>query len=202
MLQGQRKNYELSASKGESVEAKVLIERQVSRMEDHIQQVQKAEKGRVNKIFKMKDIVSGSKKAASEAQAIINPETKELVVSNSQIIRVTLKYCLKTLENNPPEEEVKELIEHKEELHRLRLEDRSKDTEFMITDEDFFMIIHKFKSKRSATYDFIIKAGLKFQLAILKLCRRLIENETFPNRFNLTTLIQLPKKGISTRTRE
>ena len=65
----------------------------------------------------------------------------------------------------------------------------------MITDEDYFLILHKFKSKRSATYDFIIRAGLKFQLSILKLCRRLIENETFPKRFNLTTLIQLPKKG-------
>ena len=92
-------------------------------MEDHIQQVKKAEKGRVNKIFKMKDIVAGREKAAPEAQAI------------------------------------------------------------------------KFKSKRSATYDFIVRAGLKVQLAILKLCRKLIENETYPNRLNLTTLIQIPKKG-------
>ena len=66
----------------------------------------------------------------------------------------------------------------------------------MITDEDYFMILYKFKSKRSATYDFIVRAGLKFQLAILKLCRRLIKNETFPTRFNLTTLIQLPKKDL------
>ena len=152
-----KKKQESSALKGESDEAKELLERQARIMEDHIQQVKKAEKGRVNKIFKMKDIVAGSKKAASEAQAIKNPDTNELVVSNSEIKRVTLKYCLKTLENNPPEEEVKELIEHREELHRLRLEDRSKDREFMITDEDFFMIHHKFKSKRSATYDFIVE---------------------------------------------
>ena len=151
-----KKKQESSTSKGESDEAKELLERQARRMEDHIQQVKKTEKGRVNKIFKMKDIVAGSKKAAPEAQAIKNPDTNDLVVSNSEIKRVTLKYCLKTLENNPPGEKVKELIEHKEELHRLRLEDRSKDREFMITDEDFFMILHKFKSKRSATYDFIV----------------------------------------------
>ena len=46
---------------------------------------------------------------------------------------------------------MKELVEHKEELHRLRLEDKSKDREFVITDEDYFMILYKFKSKRSAT---------------------------------------------------
>ena len=100
-----KKRRESSASKTESDEAKELVERQVRRMEDHISQVKKAEKGRVNKIFKMKDIVAGSKKAAPEAQAIKNPETNELVVSNSEIKRVTLKYCLKTLENNPGEGE-------------------------------------------------------------------------------------------------
>ena len=56
-------------------------------------------------------------------------------------------------------------------------------------------MLWKFESKRSATYEFIIKAGLKFKLSILKLCKRFIRRETFPKRFNLTTLIQLPKKG-------
>ena len=74
-----------------------------------------------------------------------------MFVSNSEIKRVTLKYCLKTLENNPPEEEVQELIEHKEELHKLRLEDKSNDKEYMIMDEDFFIILFKFETKRSAT---------------------------------------------------
>ena len=164
-------------------------------MKEHISIVKKADNGRATRIFKMKDIVTGNKKAAQEAQAIKNPETNELVVSNSEIKKVTLKYCLKTLENNPPEEKVKELVEFKEELHRLRLSDQSKDKEYEVTEEDFFEIIWKFKSKRSSTYDFIVKAGLKFQLAIHKLCQRLIRQETFPKRFNFTTLIQLPKKG-------
>ena len=120
-------------------------------------------------IFKMKNIVTGNKKAAQEAQAIKNPETNELIVSNSEIKKVTLKYCLKTLENNPPDDRVTELVEFKGELHRLRLSDQSKDKEYEVTEEDFFQNIWKFKSKRSSTYDFIVKAGLKFQLAIHKL---------------------------------
>ena len=62
----------------------------------------------------MKDIVAGKKKAPAEAQAIKDPDTGELVVSNSKINEVTLKYCLNTLKNNDPEEDVKELIELKE----------------------------------------------------------------------------------------
>ena len=54
-------------------------------MEEHISIVKKADNGRVTRIFKMKDIVTGNKKAAQEAKAIKNPETNELVVSNSEI---------------------------------------------------------------------------------------------------------------------
>ena len=140
-----KKKQEAAAIKNETEEAKDLLARQIKRMEDHISKVKKAEKGRVARIFKMIDIVAGKKKAAPEAQAIKNPENNELVVSNSEIKKVTLKYCLKTLENNPPEKEVAELVKLKEELYKLRILDRSKDEEYSITVEDFFMILRKFK---------------------------------------------------------
>ena len=143
----------------------------------------------------MIDIVSGKKKAAPEAKAIKDPESGDLVVSNSGIKEVTLQYCLNTLKNNEPKERVKELIELKEEVHALRMTDQSKDTAYELTDEDNFFIMWKFKSKNSATYQFITKAGHNFQLAIINLCKRIIKNETIQKRFYLTTLIQLPKKG-------
>ena len=90
---------------------------------------------------------------------------------------------------------MKELIEYKEEVHRQRMNDKSKDVEYDITEEDFCRVMRKFEEKNSATYEFIVKAGPKFNYAIMKLCRRFISKETFPKRFNLTTLIQLPKKG-------
>ena len=190
------KNKEEATTKAtDSEDAKELLARQASRIEEHIQKVKKSNAGRVTKIFQMKDIVGGKKKVAQDAQAIIDPDTNELIVSNSEIKKVTLKYCLKTLENNKPEEEVKELIELKEDQHRLRMEEKGYDEEHQITDEDFFDVLKKFDSKKSATYEFITKSGRQFQLAILKLCQRLIKNEVFPNRFNLTTLVQLPKKG-------
>ena len=75
------------------------------------------------------------------------------------------------------------------------MKDKINDDEHEVTDEDFFIVLWRFQQKKSTTYDFITRAGLQFQLAILKLCRRFIKNETFPSRFNLNTLIQLPKKG-------
>ena len=73
--------------------------------------------------------------------------------------------------------------------------DKSKDKEYELTEDDYFFVLWKFKTKNSPTYQFITKTGKSFQLAILNMCRRFIKNETFPKRFNLTTLIQLPKKG-------
>ena len=149
----------------ESEEAKELLRRQSNRMREALEKV-RSTNGRVAKIFKIKDVIAGKKKAAPDAQAMKDPETGELVVSNSKIKEVTLKYCLNTLKNNEPEEEVKELIQLKEEVQALRMVDRTLDSAYEITNLDYFFIIWKFKSKNSATYDFITKAGLKFQLAI------------------------------------
>ena len=54
------------------------------------------------------------------------------------------------------------------------MKDNTNDDDFEVTDEDFFMVLWKFQQKKSTTYDFITRAGLQFQLAILKLCRRFI----------------------------
>ena len=67
------------------------------------------------------------------------------------------------------------------------------DTE--ISEEDFFSTLAKFESKNSPTYNFIVKSGLKFRMAIYKVCKRFIDSEEFPSSFDVTTLIQLPKKG-------
>ena len=192
-----RKESEVNLS--ESEEAKQLMARMTDKMESQVAKVRATKNGRVTQIFGMKDIVAGKRKTIPEAQAIEDPETGDLVVSNAEIKKVTLKYCLKTLEKNEPEEEVKELVKYKEEVHKLRMEDRENDEEFFITDKDFFMTLSKFESTNSTSYDFITKAGIKFKLAVFKLCKRLIESEIFPSRFNLTTLVQLHKKGSARR---
>ena len=97
--------------------AKMLKSKETERMEAEIIKVRAMKQGRATKVFKMREVISGAKKTAKEAHAIINPMTKELVVSNSAIKEVTLKYCLDVLKNNEPAEEVKKLIELKEAGH-------------------------------------------------------------------------------------
>ena len=140
-----QKREEAVETKAESEVAKELLARQCKRIEEQVKDVLKKSKGRVTKVFKMKEIIAGKKKGAQEAQAIVSPETNELVVSNSETKEVTLRYRLKTLENNKPEEQVKEPIEYKEEVNRLRMMDKSKDRELEITEEDFTNVIRRFE---------------------------------------------------------
>ena len=186
---------ETQVETNESEEGKEILKRVTDKMASAVAKVKETKNGRVTQIYNMKKVVSGSKKSTNEAQAIRDPETGDLVVSNAEIKRVSLEYCLKTLENNEPEENAKELIKLKEEVHRLRMNTKEEDEEAIITDEDYFMTLAKFESKNSTTYDFITKAGIRFKLAFFKLCKRFIYSESFPSRFNLTTLIQIPKQG-------
>ena len=146
------------------------MSKETERMEAEIVKVKAMKQGRATKVFKMREIISGSKKAGKEAHAIIDPETKELVVSNSEIKKVTLNYCVNVLKNNKPAEEVKQLIELKEAVHELRMKDKDNDEEYEISDKDFLETVGKFEAKKSKSYEFIVNTGLECKIAIMKLC--------------------------------
>ena len=65
----------------------------------------------------------------------------------------------------------------------------------MFTEDDFFSVLCRFEAKKSQMYKFIVNTGIKFRLAIFKLCKKFINMEEFPKSFDITTLIQIPKKG-------
>ena len=54
---------------------------------------------------------------------------------------MTLKYCLKVLENNDPDEDFEAVAKLKEQVHKLRMEDRDDDEELEITLGDFFLTL-------------------------------------------------------------
>ena len=62
---------------------------------------------------------------------------------------MTLKYCLKVLENNEPDEDFKELAKLKEQVHKLRMEDNNCEEELEVSLEDFFMTLCKFELKKT-----------------------------------------------------
>ena len=63
--------------------------------------------GRTTKVFKIRDVIIGKKKAKQEAHAVYDEEKKEVVVSNEEIKKVTLNYCMRVLGNNKPDSEFK-----------------------------------------------------------------------------------------------
>ena len=182
------------AEKEDSEKAKQLLTRQSDKMEAEILKVKSLKQGRTGSVFKMREVIGGKKKGKQEAHAIKDNETGEMVVSNMEIKRVFLSYCLNILKNNEPKEEVKELVKLKEEVHEMRMLEKENESENEISEEEFFTAVCKFESKKSPMYNFLMKRGFKFRMSIFKVCKRFIQSEEFPSSFNLTTLLQLPKK--------
>ncbi len=77
--------------------AKELLEKQIEKVEEEIKKICSESNGRLNTIFKMKEMIEGPRKNSQEAQAVTDPSNGELVVSGSEIRRVGLEYCLETL---------------------------------------------------------------------------------------------------------
>ena len=66
--------------------------------------LKKTKLGRVGQIMKMRSIVAGPKKKGQEAIALKDSRSGELVVSTSEIKRVTTEYCQDLFNNNKPSE--------------------------------------------------------------------------------------------------
>ena len=105
-------------------------------------------------MFKMRKLIEGPRKKVQEPTAI--KHTGKLIVSNSEIKSVTLKYCIETLQNNKPSEEYEELINLKKKLHLQRMKET--DGHVVIDKEDFEEVVKRFKAKPTKTYDFLVKS--------------------------------------------
>ena len=156
---------------------------------------------RSTSVFKMKEIVAGPKKSQQEPHAVINSETKELVVGTDEIKEVTLKHCINSLKNSIPEEEVRQIVQLVNNVHETRMEEVETE-EDDITIEDFKEVVEKIEKKHKTSYDFLTKTGEGFKKSIFQLCKRIITDETVPTKFFETTLHQLwknkfPKEDLS-----
>jgi hypothetical protein len=171
----------IKTKSGDSEKAKELLAKQSTKMESEILRVKGMKQGRTGSVFKMREIIGGKKKAKKEAHAVKDSESGEMVVSNEEIKRVTLKYCLNVLKNNEPEDKFKNLVELKEQVHQMRMKDNNNETEDDITDEEFFTNVCKFESKKSPMYNFLVNTGLKFRMSIFNVCKRFI-NRGFPKQ--------------------
>ena len=86
----------------------------------------------------------------------------------------------------------------KKALHNIRMKEKLGQG-FFAKKEVFDQILDKFRKNNKRNYDFILKSSKEFQESIFKLCKRIIEEETIPEKFRDTTLHQVWKKKPGTK---
>ena len=104
---------------GESDVAKDLIEKQSKMIDEEVVKIQKGNNGKVGQIFKIAKQLKGE--ALNQAHAVKDPETKRLVVEQSEIKSISLKFCKKVLERNEPKKEMEKMFEMRKTLNEERL---------------------------------------------------------------------------------
>ena len=167
------------------------MRKQYDTMEEEINKLKEGKLWRVTNIFKMKDIVVGSKKRPQEAHAVMDVETKNLVVATQEIEKVTLNHVMNTFKRGAPHKDVELIIKMVNKAHNNRMVKEDEEEDIEITMEDFDELIKKLEKKNKRSYDFLLKTGSCFKRVVFQLCRRLITAETFPERFCDTQLNQL-----------
>ena len=169
----------------EELVADELLREQTEIAEKEIEDIKQKGKGKVGKVWELKKKILGTKKGV-EANAIVNPKNGKLVRSKDEIKKVSLEYCKTTLKNNEPEEGYEELLRRKDEKVDRELAECNEI--FEIKYETFEKVVAKFKKSNKRNYDFLVKADKSFQDSVFKLCKRMIEEATFPAEFKETTL--------------
>ena len=117
----------------------------------------------------------------------------ELSVSKDMIKKVTLEYVVNNLEGNIPDKEVRDMVKLRRDIQLENMKDTSGES-FEIDEDDFNNVLAKFKSKTTKTYDFLLKAGTKYQSALFELCKMMIQKEEFPKSFKQTVLYMIWKR--------
>ena len=79
-------------------------------------------------------------------------------------------YLVNNLKENQPDVEVEEMVKLMREIQLEKMKDKDCG-DLEITEDDFKDVLDKFRSKLTVTYDFILKAGIKYQNAIHELCK-------------------------------
>ena len=175
-----------SDDESEEAKAKTMFEEQEKVVEKELQKISETKNGKAGKIWAIRKKVIGGKKGDLLATAIEDPATKKLITNRNQIKDTILEYCIQTLSNNEPEERFKDEIKKKREYVQSVVE--NKEGTFEATRSTFEMNIKKFKQSGKKNYLFLTKAGVKFQNVVYKMCKRMLEQEVFPEAFNKTTL--------------
>ena len=94
-------------------------------------------KGRSASVFKLKEMIVGSKKQKQEPSSVKDTKSNKEVFDVDNIKKKTLEYCVDLLTNRQPRDDFLNDVESKNSIHDVRMEIRNADDE-MEYSEDLF----------------------------------------------------------------
>ena len=97
------------------------------------------------------------------------------------------------LKKKAPDPDVEAFQNVKKAVIEEKMREGSMET-LQLSKGDFGAVVTKFKGKQTKSYDLLIKSDEKYQDVIYQLCKRMIEEEEFPNIFRYTVLYMIWKK--------
>ena len=186
-------------AKVEEIESKVrqkLLELQRIDIEKEVKNVKETiiQKGRSAAIYKLFDNVNGSKKMGQDPVAMVDPVSKQLVFDPSEIKQVSLKYCTNLLQKSAPDPEYEKEIFVQDMLHLVRSQGNDDDEDFEeIHLKDMETRLKQLSKKCPGKYQFLLKSGDQLKNAIFRLFKKVWDEETKPEQWRNTIIIQLYK---------
>ena len=143
------------------------------------------------KIYKLKETITGPKIKAQETMAINDPSTGELITDPDQIKEVSLQHNLKILTKEKPRAQDFEEIKLKKANHDEIMKKNNKEWE--LTYQQFQSVTAQIKKKGKKMFNPLNKAGEQYKWSIFKYMKRIIQTEEVPIAFNDTKLTAVYK---------
>ena len=141
----------------------------------------KVNRGNTDAMFMLKDKVIGRKTIDQEPVAIKDPENGNTVTDPNKIKDVTLLYCYNLLQNREPSESYFLVNQLKKTLHSIRMKEEIVD-DVKFSEELFNKAINNIAKKNNGKYDFIIKTGKSYQMAVFNLFQPVWNMERKPEQ--------------------
>ena len=144
-------------------------------------------------IYKLKQMVTGSKIKPAEPMCINDPVTGELITEYEAIKETTLNHTVKILTKNKLREQDKK--EHAEKMeNHIKIMENKDINEWKLDRETFKIVVNRIKEKGKKMFDPFNKAGDAFKDAIFHYMSKIIDSEEIPLEFSETRLIPIWKK--------
>ena len=170
-----------------------LMKEKFANVEREVNRIKEDNNSHQMQVLKVRKLITNNADK-KQIEAIIDPESNELLYNPKDILRATLKYSSCTLQNNPSEDEFVEYFEEMRKAHESRIMKGNNDDDDSLTEEEFDREINALR-KNNMNYKEIINAGDGLRREVFEFFKLIWRSEEIPASWDLTTLKQIYKRG-------